>query len=202
MTTPPVSPAPPDDHQPIRVLRGPLLLLAAGLLILVSALTHPFGSIPALLVASAPKPAPAVNTTVTAGATAGGGSGTEPGGDQRSAGSNSPSPAPRNGPEATLPPTTAADVAAIASRVLTADLTGIGRGEFPGYWPGEPDQAACRAVQVTSTAVHTNATGDLADVTLLWTGTRTDGTTVDDQPATVRLHHTDGTWTPVHPWND
>lgn len=80
--------------------------------------------------------------------------------------------------------------------VLTADLSGIGRNEFPGYWPGEPDQPACRAIQATSTAVRTNDTGNLAEVALLW-----NGTTVDDQPATVHLRHTDGKWTPVRPWN-
>jgi len=105
-----------------------------------------------------------------------------------------------------VPPSTAAAAVTVARQVLTADITGVGRAAFPGYWTAGAFQPTYHAVHIQAAAVTAAApspSGGSAqlDVTVLWTGTQADGVIADSQQAIVRLRSAGERWTPVHPWD-
>jgi len=106
-----------------------------------------------------------------------------------------------------IPPGTVAAVLITACQVLVADITGVGRAAFPGYWSSGTFQPAyhdvhIQAATVTSAAVSPHGGPAQLDVTLLWTGAQADGVIAESQEATVRLRSAGGSWTPVHPWDN
>ncbi|TFE25063.1 hypothetical protein E0F15_20620 [Frankia sp. B2] len=213
-----------------RDLRGPLTLIALGLLLLIvvswpawTFATAPAGgsdprqgvsphstSPPPMSPSSSPgvdgRDADDAHTTGHADASA---AAARP--DAALAGDSPPSDAVLQAgldatPAAGVPPITAAAAVAVARQVLTADITGVGRAAFPGYWPSAAFQPTYHAVHIQAATVSTAtvlAQGGARqlDVTLLWTGTQADGVITDSQQATVHLRSAGDSWAPIHPWD-
>lgn len=87
---------------------------------------------------------------------------------------------------------------ALGRRVLLADLTGVGRSAFSGYFDG-PATTTWRQVQINAGIART-APGQrtLVDVTLIWSATTPAGQPVTRQRSVVRLHYDGRGWSPRH----
>jgi hypothetical protein len=87
---------------------------------------------------------------------------------------------------------------ALGRRVLLADLTGVGRSAFGGYFDG-PATTTWRQVHINAGIART-APGQrtLVDVTLIWSATTPAGQPVTRQRSVVRLHYDGRGWSPRH----
>lgn len=97
-----------------------------------------------------------------------------------------------------LPPAVAARAAATGSRFVVADVTGVGREAFPGWWgerPPEPE-AATAGVLAAGAASY----GPLVQVVVVWDGTAPDGGALGERTSTVVLDSTSSdVFVPVRP---
>lgn len=85
--------------------------------------------------------------------------------------------------------------------VVTADLTGVGRGKFPGFWPpqdpslggyhSEVDDLKINGIEVLPVKGSTNS----ANISVVWQGTTSTGK--EQQITTIVAINQGGTWKPT-----
>lgn len=97
-----------------------------------------------------------------------------------------------------LPPAVAARAATAGSKFVVADVTGVGREAFPGWWaerPPVPEAATARVL-----AAGAASYGPLVQVVVVWDGTAPDGSALGERTTTVVLDSTSAdVFVPVHP---
>lgn len=100
-----------------------------------------------------------------------------------------------------LPPELAEQVQAVAAEVLLADVSGVGRERFGGYWGEDLYRPCCRDVEVhTSVARAVESREAMVVVSLVWSAERIDAGPPREQVETdVYLIERDGTWVPTRP---
>ena len=97
-----------------------------------------------------------------------------------------------------LPPAVAARAASTGSVFVVADVTGVGREAFPGWWGERPavPVAATARVLVAGAASY----GPLVQAVVVWDGTAPDGGALGERTSTVVLDSTSSdVFVPVHP---
>lgn len=85
---------------------------------------------------------------------------------------------------------------ALATEVLLADLTGVGRERFPDYLPGGPAIQTYREARVQA-AVARRIGDTTVETHLLWAGISPDGQYLERQTAVIRLRYLRQSWRPV-----
>ena len=96
-------------------------------------------------------------------------------------------------------PALARRLVSLGEAVVRADVTGVGRAAFPGYWSPGAYAACCTAVRVAGAAAMPSAThpGDV-DVTVIWDAVRSDGgPALRNQQSIVHMHRTLIGWEPI-----
>ncbi len=97
-----------------------------------------------------------------------------------------------------LPPAVAARAAVTGSRFVVADVTGVGREAFPGWWGERPPVPVAATARVL--AAGAASYGSLVQVVVVWDGTAPDGSALGEQASTVFLDSTSSdVFVPVHP---
>ncbi len=100
-----------------------------------------------------------------------------------------------------LPVSTTDALVALGRHVWTAETTGSGRQQWPGYFPAHRSAATWTYTRFriqAATARRDHGTPDRAVVRLVWAGTDPTGAFLDDRTATVTFTRTGAaTWTPV-----
>lgn len=103
--------------------------------------------------------------------------------------------APTSAPPA-LPAETSNAAVRAAGRVLVADLTGAGRGQFPGFW-SEPTHTAWAHIRVqAATAQTAGLVPARVAVTLIWAGTSPTGEQVERRRTVITMELTENGWWP------
>lgn len=99
---------------------------------------------------------------------------------------------------ADLPAGVAEDVADLGREVWLAEVTGDGRGRWPGYFAAHARTALYTRVRVQAAIGRQNPEGPGAVVHLVWAGAGPAGTFMDGRSATVHFIRKGetGTWTP------
>jgi hypothetical protein len=95
-----------------------------------------------------------------------------------------------------LPQSQAQQMVELGKRVWLAQITGAGRGQWPGYFRGADAQFVYHAVRIQA-AIARATSGGKVTVNLVWAGTDPTGQVLEDQPATVDLQQANGTWLPI-----
>lgn len=105
-----------------------------------------------------------------------------------------------------LPPAAAAALTRLGVAVVRADLTGVGRAQFPGYWPPTAGQATAgpQLDVMTVDAAGARALardGTRVQVTVIWSGLNPAGLRLARQHSTVELDWdlTTSKWLPRPP---
>ncbi|GAA1923675.1 hypothetical protein [Streptantibioticus ferralitis] len=96
-----------------------------------------------------------------------------------------------------LPPRQAQQLVALGDQVWLAQITGIGRGQWPTYFHGVRSGFVYHAVRIQAAIARASGSGQVT-VHLVWAGTDPAGQPLTDQPATIRLQHSGTNWQPVH----
>ncbi|GAA1264422.1 hypothetical protein GCM10009646_60390 [Streptomyces aureus] len=107
---------------------------------------------------------------------------------------------------ADLPGEQAATLLALGRKVLLADATGLGRGQFPTAFPEAVDGAGAVApaftrIRIQAAVARQDTRAGQAVVHLVWAGADRGGTYTDGRLTDIPFHHArgDGTWTPQPP---
>ncbi|WP_326772996.1 hypothetical protein [Streptomyces sp. NBC_01445] len=107
---------------------------------------------------------------------------------------------------ADLPGEQATTLLAMARKVLLADATGLGRGQFPTAFPETADRGgavvpAFTRIRIQAAIARQGTRPGLAVVHLVWAGADRGGTYTEGRLTDVPFHHArgDGTWTPLPP---
>ena len=97
-----------------------------------------------------------------------------------------------------LPPAVAARAVSTGSRFVVADVTGVGREAFPGWWVQRPPVPVAATARVL--AAGAGSYGSLVQVVVVWDGTAPDGSVLGERTSTVVLDSTSSdVFVPVHP---
>ena len=97
-----------------------------------------------------------------------------------------------------LPPAVAVRAASTGSRFLVADVTGVGREAFPGWWGERPAVPVAATARVL--AAGAASYGPLVQVVVVWDGAAPDGSVLGERTSTVVLDSTSSdVFVPVHP---
>ncbi|GHG04263.1 hypothetical protein ACFFSH_38020 [Streptomyces filamentosus] len=97
-----------------------------------------------------------------------------------------------------LPPATARRLTELATRIWTAETTGTGRTQWPGYFTPDPLRAPYHDVRVQAAVAHQHGrSAGCAEVRLVWAGADAAGEFRDGRTARVllELHHNE--WRPI-----
>ncbi|MFB7998987.1 hypothetical protein ACFC4G_39970 [Streptomyces sp. NPDC056002] len=107
---------------------------------------------------------------------------------------------------ADLPGEQAATLLAMGRKVLLADATGLGRGQFPTAFPEVADGAAAVApaftrIRIQAAVARQGTRAGWAVVHVVWAAADRGGTYTDGRLTDIPFHHArgDGTWTPQPP---
>jgi hypothetical protein len=95
-----------------------------------------------------------------------------------------------------LPQSQAQQMVELGKRIWLAQITGAGRGQWPGYFRGADARFVYHAVRIQAAIARATGSGQVT-VNLVWAGTDPTGQVLEDQPATVTLHQNGNTWQPV-----
>ncbi|GAC1309722.1 MAG: hypothetical protein NVSMB16_06270 [Acidimicrobiales bacterium] len=98
-----------------------------------------------------------------------------------------------------LDPELARQLTAIGVGVVRADVTGVGRDAYPGYWTSSSYTPCCSSIREQGAGARPSIThpGDV-EVTTVWDADRTDGgPALRRQQSIVRLHQGPSGWQPV-----
>lgn len=87
----------------------------------------------------------------------------------------------------------------LAGRVLIADTTGAGRGDFGDYFASGLVRGYSQVRILAGTAHRSTTVPDAVEVTLLWSGTDPWGQAETRNQASVLLGLRDGRWLPIQP---
>lgn len=97
-----------------------------------------------------------------------------------------------------LPAAVAARAAATGSTFVVADVTGVGREAFPGWWGERPPVPVAATARVL--AAGAGSYGSLVQVVVVWDGTAPDGSALGERTTTVVLDSTSSdVFVPVRP---
>ncbi|MFD6798643.1 hypothetical protein [Streptomyces cyaneofuscatus] len=97
-----------------------------------------------------------------------------------------------------LPPDIAREVAELGRRVWLAEVTGVGRDRWPGYFPATVRSTLYARVRIQAAIGRRDQEGPGVVAHLVWAGAGPSGTYMDGRTATVRFIRKGetGTWTP------
>ena len=100
-----------------------------------------------------------------------------------------------------LPPSLFAELTALGVRVLRADVTGVGREAFPGYWGPQAARPCCRELVVHAAGASASSREHgLFLVVVVWSASPLGGGSAIRRTSVVHLRHHGGAFEPVHPW--
>ncbi|WP_405634337.1 hypothetical protein OHB53_09245 [Streptomyces sp. NBC_00056] len=93
---------------------------------------------------------------------------------------------------------------AMGRKVLLADVTGLGRGQFPAAFPHRAGRAGVVApaftrIRIQAVIARQGSRAGRAVVHLVWAGADRGGTYTDGRVTDIVFHHArgDATWTPL-----
>lgn len=101
--------------------------------------------------------------------------------------------------ESGLDPELARQLTLIGVGVVRADVTGVGRDAYPGYWTSSSYTPCCSAIREQGAGARPSIAhpGDV-EVTTVWDADRTDGgPALRHEQSIVRLHQSPSGWQPV-----
>jgi hypothetical protein len=98
-----------------------------------------------------------------------------------------------------LDPKVASQLAALGAKVVTADVTGVGRSAFPNYWSGGQYRPCCQSVIIHAAGARPAATRPgMVQVIVAWSAQRANnGPALDNQGETITFGRVGSNWEPV-----
>jgi hypothetical protein len=102
-----------------------------------------------------------------------------------------------------LDPKLAGRLAALGTKVVEGDVTGVGRDAYPDYWAGGQYRPCCQSITVRAAcARRSGAHPGAIDVIVIWSAQRlNNGPALNDQTETITFRQLGSEWRPVHPQN-
>lgn len=95
-----------------------------------------------------------------------------------------------------LAPAVFREVTAVGVAVLRADVTGVGRERWPGFWPEGPYRPCCRDVVVLAAGARGDGAGRVL-VRILWSAQRLVGAPEGPRETQLPLVQRSGGWWPA-----